>query len=242
MTNAVSGNRCSRCGHIVTPTDKFCAECGLFLRDAYIDQRLLLAVVAQQQGRTDDARRELERLLDSEPNHAMANHLLGTFYFHDGLMDQAIARYVKATAAAPAFTLAFYDLGVAYYHRGNMREAIRAFRRCLELDAHYNAAHYRLALCLFHAGELQTALEHFELSVALTPEYVMAHYHLGIVHERRNDLEAAAHEFERAHDQMVGDTSSLHHLASIRRAQGNHKGAEELLNRLRPVGAKEAGS
>ncbi len=233
MTSNVSGNRCSRCGRIVEERDKFCAECGMFLRDAAIDQRLLLALTEQAKGRTDEARQELERLLENEPEHALANHLLGSFYFHDGLMDQAIARYLRAVANAPHFILAFYDLGVAYYHRGNMRDAVIAFRRCLELDPDYNAAHYRLALALYHCGELQQALEHLQLSMALTPEYVMAHYHLGIVHERREELEAAAIEFEKAQEEMQGDLSSLWHLAGVRRAQGDTRTAEQLLQRAK---------
>ncbi len=215
MSTNVSANRCGRCGRVVEARDKFCAECGMFLRDGAIDQRLLLALTEQANGRTDEARQELERLLDNEPEHALANHLLGSFYFHDGLMDQAIARYLRAVANAPQFVLAFYDLGVAYYHRGNMREAVLAFRRCLELDPHYNAAHYRLALALYHTGELQQALEHFQLSMALTPEYVMAHYHLGIVQERRGDYEAAAIEFEKAKEETVGDRSSAWHLEGL---------------------------
>ena len=87
MISNVSGNRCGRCGRVVEARDKFCAECGLFLRDKDIDQRLLLALAAQQHGRADEARQELERLLDSEPDHALANHLLGRY-----LLDEAPGR------------------------------------------------------------------------------------------------------------------------------------------------------
>ena len=239
MSTNVSGNRCTRCGRVVESRDKFCPECGMFLRDAALDQRLLLAFVAQQEGRIDEARRELERLLDSEPAHALANHCLGTFYFHDGLMDQAIEHYRRATSAAPQFILAFYDLGVACYHRGNMRDAVLAFRRCLDLNPDYNAAHYRLALALYHTGELQQALEHFQLSMALTPEYVMAHYHLGIIHQRRNQLEATALEFERSQEEMLGDQSSLWHLSNVRLAQGDYRLAEQLRERLKPAALAE---
>jgi tetratricopeptide (TPR) repeat protein len=233
MSTNVSGNRCSRCGRIVALSDKFCAECGLFLRDAAVDQRLLLALTAQQQGNSDEARHELERLLDNEPEHALANHLLGTFYFHDGLMDQAIECYRHATDAAPQFILAYYDLGVAYYHRGDMRKAVRSFQRCLELNADYNAAHYRLALALYHTGNLQQALEHFHLSMALTPEYVMAHYHMGVVQERLGQLSEAAGEFNKAQEEMIGDQSSLWHLANVHHAQGNDGLAQHLRERLK---------
>ena len=124
---------------------------------------------------------ELERVLEEEPDNVLANHLLGTLYFHQGTLDLAIERYQKALRGAPEFVLGYYDLGVAWYYRGNMPEAIKAFRRCLEIDPHYNAAHYRLALSLFHAGRLdEAALEHFEKARTLTPEYLMANYHMGV--------------------------------------------------------------
>jgi len=166
-------------------------------------------------------------------NPILANHLLGTLYFHQGTIDLAIERYDMALAHAPGFVLCHYDLGVAWYHRGNMPEAIRSFRKCLEIDPHYNAAHYRLALSLFHVGRLGSALEHFEEAAALTPEYMMANYHMGVIHERRNETEEAARSFQRSIDEAVGEVSSIYHLAIIRQAEGNLEEAEELLDRTR---------
>ncbi|MEX0892624.1 MAG: tetratricopeptide repeat protein, partial [Gemmatimonadota bacterium] len=209
--------RCPRCGHDAAATDKFCAECGMFLRDAFIDHRILHALHRETAGEHREARRELKRLVEAEADNALAHHLLGTVYFHQGTLDLAIERYARALELSPAFVLCSYDLGVAHYHRGNMPDAIRAYRRCLELDEHYYAAHYRLAIALFHAGELDEALEHFEKCSALTPEYLMARYHRGVIHERRGDLDAAEREFQRSLDEGVGEVSSLFHLAHIRR-------------------------
>ena len=74
--------RCSRCGRLAAEDDKFCAECGMFLRDAFVDQRLLLALDLERRGQSAEARRELERLRETESDHVLANHLLGTLYFH----------------------------------------------------------------------------------------------------------------------------------------------------------------
>ena len=63
--------RCTRCGHEATESDKFCAECGVFLRDAWVDHRLLLALTYDQRGDHRSARRELERLTESEPDHVL---------------------------------------------------------------------------------------------------------------------------------------------------------------------------
>ena len=214
------------------------AECGLFLRDAHLDQRLLLALVHEREGRARETRLELERLLDPDPENALANHMLGNLYFHQGALDLAIEHYGKALETAPHFVNAYYDLGVAHFHRGNMPEAIRAFRRCLEIEPGYNAAHYRLAICLFHAGELEGAKEHHQLSSALTPEYLMARYHIGVIHERAGDFAAAAREFRRSMEEGVGEVSSIYHLAQIRRAEGDTAGAEELLKKAREFAAK----
>ena len=60
--------RCTRCGHEAADSDKFCAECGLFLRDAFIDHRVLNAMVLETEGQHREARLELERLLEAEPD------------------------------------------------------------------------------------------------------------------------------------------------------------------------------
>src|SRR5512146_3541119 len=101
--------RCLTCGHAYAETDKFCSECGRFLRDAYIDERLLLSLTHLRDGRTNEARQELQRLLQSEPGHVLGNHCLGTLYFHEGLLDMAVLHYTKSVTAAPNFVLGHYD-------------------------------------------------------------------------------------------------------------------------------------
>jgi tetratricopeptide (TPR) repeat protein len=228
--------RCARCGREAAETDKFCAECGMFLRDAWVDRRLVSPLALESEGRHREARRELERLVESEPDHVLANHLLGTVHFHQGTLDKAIECYTHALALAPRFVLCSYDLGVAHYHRGNMPAAIRAFRRCLVIDPHYNAAHYRLAISLFHAGQLELALEHFEQCTTLTPEYLMARYHVGVIRERLLDWDAAEREFLKSREEGVEEVSSLYHLALIYRARGETRRAAELLEQAREFG------
>ena len=231
--------RCPRCGRKAVESDKYCAECGMFLRDAFVDHRLLHALYYEREGQHRDARRELERLLEAEPGHVLGNHVLGGLYFHQGTLDLAIERYQKALEQAPGFLLCVYDLGVAWYHRGNMPEAIKAFQRCLEIDPQYNAAHYRIAVARFHAGDLDEALEHFEQCTTLTPEYLMARYHIGVIYERLGRIEDAKREFQRSLDDGVGEASSLYHLARFRRMEGDDAGAEELLRKARQFGKAE---
>jgi len=237
---ARTATHCSRCGCDFHPQDKFCAQCGAFLRDAWVDHRLLFALTLERDGRSSEARLELERLLQSEPDHVLANHMLGNLCFHEGVLLEAIRYYERALAGAPHFARGYYDLGVAWYHHGDMPEAIRAFERCLQVDPHYNAAHYRLAICYFHAGRLEEALQQFESSLTLTPEYLMAHYHMGVIHERRGAFAAAESAFERSQEEGVGEVSSLFHLAAILRTRGDEAGARRLLERAREFAHAQA--
>ncbi len=234
--------RCSRCGREATEQDKFCAECGMFLRDAWVEQRLLAPLLLETEGKSQEARRELERLVEMQPQNALAQHLLGTVHFHQGTLNRAIDCYRRALELAPRFLLCWYDLGVAYYHRGNMPASIQAYRQCLGIDPDYNAAHYRMGVALFHAGDLDQAKEHFERCSALTPEYLRARYFIGVIHERRGEYGDALREFRGMQDEGVGEVSSLWHMAAVRRAQGDTKAADELLERAMRFGRAAAGT
>jgi tetratricopeptide (TPR) repeat protein len=214
----------------------FCAECGMFLRDAWVEQRLLAPLLLESEGRTQEARRELERLAEMQPKNALAQHLLGTVFFHQGTLNRAIDCYRRALDLAPRFLLCWYDLGVAYYHRGNMPASIQAYRQCLTIDPDYNAAHYRLGVALFHAGDLDQAKDHFERCSALTPEYLRARYFIGIIHERLGEYDEALREFRGTQDEGVGEVSSLWHMAHIHRARGDARAADELLERAHQFG------
>jgi tetratricopeptide (TPR) repeat protein len=218
--------------------DKFCAECGMFLRDAWVEQRLLAPLLLEMEGKPQEARRELERLVEMQPQNALAQHLLGTVHFHQGTLNRAIDCYRKALALAPRFLLCWYDLGVAYYHRGNMPASIEAYRECLAIDPDYNAAHYRLGVALFHAGDLDQAQEHFERCSALTPEYVRARYFIGVIHERRGAWDAALREFRSTDDDGIGEVSSLWHMAAVYRAKGDTKAADEAMARANRFAAE----
>jgi hypothetical protein len=61
----------------------------------------------------------------------------------------------------------------------------------------------------------------------------MANYHMGVIHERRQKPGEAARSFQRGIDELVGEVSSVYHLAKLRQAAGDQEGAEELLKRTR---------
>ncbi len=183
--------RCTRCGREAAETDKFCAECGMFLRDAWVDQRLLLAA-ARSRARASTRRRAASwsawwRCSRAAPWLALSRHHAlppGHAQPGDRLLPQ-VTRPGTAASCCAGTTSAWRTTTGA-----TCRRPSTPIRRCLEIDPHYNAAHYRLGVALFHAGDLDQAREHFEQCTALTPEYLLARYHVGVIHERQGDLPA----------------------------------------------------
>ena len=167
----------------------------------------------------------------------LANHLLGSMYFHQGTLDLAIERYRRALGDGAAVRPLRLRPGgrlvpPGEHARGDRRlPAVPGDRPPLQrrpLPAGRSA--------LFHAGELDEALEQFERCTTLTPEYVMARYHIGVIHERRGDVAAAAREFEHSMAEGVGEVAASTTWRQIRRGQGRTNEAEALLERRRQFG------
>jgi len=71
-----------------------------------------LALVYLEDGRRDDARKEIELALGVDPGHAAANTQLGILLREDGKFEAAEAAYRRALETDPDHALAHYNLGV----------------------------------------------------------------------------------------------------------------------------------
>jgi len=71
-----------------------------------------LALVYLNDGRRDDARKEIELALGVDPGHAAANTQLGILLREDGKFEAAEAAYRRALETDPDHSLAHYNLGV----------------------------------------------------------------------------------------------------------------------------------
>jgi len=222
--------RCSQCGYETSRDLSFCGRCGNLLVDAQSGTRIAMAHELERQGRVEEAKEVLHRLLAIEPHRAAARRHLGTIYGHQGKLGLAIAELEAAVDIEPGFVDAWYDLGVACADGGEIAKSIGAFRKTLALDPHYRLAHYRLGRAFMHHGDLDKALEHLESAVELTPELVSAIYTLGILCRRLDRPERARWAFERVLTLCPDDACAKHHLDEViadRRGGGTDEDTRE---------------
>ena len=107
--------------------------------------RVHLGAVYLQQGRLDDAERELKTALQIQPNDPDAHNNLGAVYLDQRKYDAATAEFLAALRVNPWQVDAHNNLGVAYMNRGVLDSAMREFREALRLNPDHPNARQNLA-------------------------------------------------------------------------------------------------
>jgi len=85
-----------------------------------------------------EAKAIYERVLDTDPNLAIAHYNLGMTLKAMGQIEDAIAHYQKAIQLNPAYAEALQNLGVALIKLGRVDESMSAFQRAIALHEQRN--------------------------------------------------------------------------------------------------------
>jgi protein O-GlcNAc transferase len=137
------------------------------------------ALQAFQSGRLTDAEVLCQQVLQSEPKHADAWHLLGVIAYENKRYDASAAAIHNAIAAAPANAHYHNTLGVVLADAGKCDAAIASCQRALSLQPNYAEAHYNLGKALQRQNKLDAAITSYRKALANQPGYVLAHCSMG---------------------------------------------------------------
>lgn len=160
------------------------------------DATLRTAIYAHEQGQLQEAKTLYCELLEANPNHTEALHLLGVLSHQIGLHD--LADELIGAAIRQDGTPARYhnNLGAVKAALDQPGEAESCFREALRLDPRYAEAYCNLGLALRQQGRPADAEKAFRDALRCNPAYADAHEHLaGILNARGLHAEAIA-EFE----------------------------------------------
>ncbi|SRR5579883_473800 len=144
-----------------------------------LSQTLNEAREHHQAGRLEQAERGYRSILQVDPNHAEALHLLGLMAYQVGKLDAAnqyIARAIQLKNNEPTF---FSNLGLVYQAQGRLDEAAASFRHAIRLGPRFAGAHSNLGTVLSQEGRLKEAADAFRQAVQLEPENSLFHFNLG---------------------------------------------------------------
>lgn len=131
--------------------------------------RLLLS-----QGRTADAKKELQQVLSQDPGNDTALSLYGQCLLEEKKTDEAIQVFQQAIAIEPEHAYYFYLLGFAYYIKSDYVKATEELTNAIRLNP-YAAEFYGLLGHVYIAQlKYELALEKADEGLAVDPENITA--------------------------------------------------------------------
>ena len=144
-----------------------------------------------------------ERILEIDPDHAIAHNALGFILHEAGRLDDARHRYQTAIRLKPDLAVAHHNLGVLEEELGELAEAEAHFRTTLRLEPDHATALARLATLL--GGALPepevAALRRRLTDPTLAPiDHANLLFGLAQVHDSRDEFAEAAACLERANE------------------------------------------
>ena len=117
------------------------------------------AVAHQAAGQVDEAEQICRRILDAEPDHPDALHLLGLIAGQRADYDGAVALIERAIRGRPDFAGFHLNLGVTLIKLRRADEALAALRQAVMLDPQHGEAQYNLGVAAYMTGAPETAIQ-----------------------------------------------------------------------------------
>jgi len=150
-------------------------------RGEHLQRLLAQAVRHHQAGQWPQAVSLYQQVLQAQPTHPEALHLLGVCRQQQGSLDDAIALIRQALAHQPWFPDAHFNLGIVLKQAGRLAEAKTHLQLALEQGGPDPEVFYQLGLVLRQQGDLEAALVPLGQALELQPDFADAAYTLAIL-------------------------------------------------------------
>jgi len=165
---------------------------------ATIAEVFALALQSHQAGNLHQAEQLYRQILQVQPEHADAHHLLGVLAYQMGRYHQAIASIRHALTMNPNAAVYYTNLGAAHAALGQIDEAIGSYHEALRRQPDNAGTCNNLAVALERHGKLDEAVRYCRQALRLQPDYPEAHYNLGNNLKRLDKLDDAIHCYRQA--------------------------------------------
>ena len=156
------------------------------------------AIALHQDGLLAEAQALYERILETQPNHCDALHLLGVLATQAGDPRLAAERIGKAITTSPDSAPFYSNRGIALRQLGQLDAAVASYDRALGIQPDYPEAHYNRGAALKERLELDAAVASFDRAIAIAPDYAAAYSNRGIALTELGRPGAAVPSYERA--------------------------------------------
>ena len=206
-----------------------CAENAPSAAPPWTAQALDLAIRCQQAGQAEQAKQLYIRILEQQPDHALALRNLGIIARESGDFPLALNLSERAVTLRPDRPEFHACFAIALGAAGHREKADAAFQLALRLDPNCVDALFNYGNALKARGSLREAIAHFQRVLELRPDHSHARNELGSAYLAAGRLEEAATCFEKVIEERPTAFEAMSNLAVVAERQGDRSKAEALL-------------
>jgi Tfp pilus assembly protein PilF len=185
-----------------------------------LDELLNQGLAHHQAGRLQEAERLYHEVLQADPKHVEALHLMGLVHHKKGNAGAALKNLREALAIRPDSDVIWANLGAVYCALDRHVEAADAASHAIRLNPNNCMAHANLGANLCEQGKLDEAVRSCEQALAIDPKYAMAHLNLGVALFKQGKQDAAIDSYRKALAINPGYAEAHRHLGVVLREQG----------------------
>lgn len=185
------------------------------------EHHFLAALVADREGREDEARRAYRKAIDvAKGDYPEAYLNLGNLEKGAGSRSAARAAYEKAIALRPRYPAAHLNLAKLHEAAGDLAGAEATYQKALAIDPGYASGWLALGQLRSQAGRTTEAIEDLKRAAAARPGYDAAELSLGVAYRRANRFDEAIATYRRLLERSPRYVSAWYNLGLSLQATG----------------------
>ncbi|UCF92984.1 MAG: tetratricopeptide repeat protein [Desulfobacterales bacterium] len=170
-----------------------------------------------QSGQSERAQEVYRRILDRDPLHPDALHLLGLLALEAGKAATAVALIGKAVHLDPGQAVFYNNLGNGYFEKGETAEAILKYQKAIELKPNYAEAWFNLGNAYQQQRRGNKAVHCYQQALAIESDLVAAWFNLGRAQKQQQRLSAAIQCFQEVMRRQPGCAEAYEERGAIYR-------------------------
>jgi protein O-GlcNAc transferase len=165
---------------------------------ATIADQINQAVRLHQSGNLAQAEALYRQILQADPRHAPALHLLGSLAHQTGHHDAAVALIGQAIAINPLASIFHFNLGLVHKKLRHWTEAAACFQQALQINPQHVDASIYLGQVFIEQGQLAEAIECHRQALYINPNHSGLHVNMGNAYVAKGLLDEAEECFRQA--------------------------------------------
>lgn len=198
-------------------------------RQLSLEQAMHLAGQLQAEGRLPEAEAILRQILQVQPDHAHALHLLGVIAHQSGKPELAIELIEKAIQQNSQVALFHVNLGEMYRQQGCLDEAVAHGQKAVALDAMLATAHSNLGIAYYDRKEYERAEACQRLALKINPRLACALNNMGSLKREAKRMAEAIEYYRQAYAAAPNYLEPLNNLGAVLVTEERAEEAVEVL-------------